>query len=225
MPEVVVNGLKHCYEVTGEGATTILWIHGIGSSHHYWDDVLPAFPGFRHVSYDVRGMGQSEGSAGPVSLEDWASDAAGLMTELGLERAIVAGHSMGGAITMRLGIDHPEKVAGFLLMSTSSRVGQVATDRWMAQADETEKNGNLFLAAAQRAVAKYEMDEEIKRFNVPTLIVVGDADQTTPVGGSVIMSRCIPDSELEIYAGIGHSVLKEEPRALERVRVWLEQFA
>ncbi len=225
MPEVVANGLKHCYEITGEGATTIVWIHGIGGSHHYWDEVLPEFPGFRHLSYDVRGMGDSEGSAGPVVLEDWAADCASLMDELGIEQAIIGGTSMGGAITMRFGIDFPEKVKALLLLSTSSRVGQVATDHWMAQADETEKNGNTLLAAAQRSVAKYNMDEEIKNFDVPTLIVVGDADKTTPAGGSVIMSRCIPNSELEIYPGIGHSPLKEEPKSVVRVRDWLAQFA
>ncbi|MBT5775524.1 MAG: alpha/beta fold hydrolase, partial [Dehalococcoidia bacterium] len=185
MPEVVANGLKHCYEITGEGATTIVWIHGIGGSHHYWDEVLPDFPGFRHLSYDVRGMGDSEGSEGPVSLEDWAADCASLMDELGIEQAIIGGTSMGGAITMRFGIDFPEKVKALLLLSTSSRVGQAATDHWMAQADDTEKGGNPLLAAAQRSVAKYNMDEAIKNFDVPALIVVGDADKTTPAGGSV----------------------------------------
>jgi pimeloyl-ACP methyl ester carboxylesterase len=60
---------------------------------------------------------------------------------------------------------------------------------------------------------------------VPTLIIVGDADKTTPAGGSVIISRCIANSELEIYPGIGHGPLKEEPKAVERVRDWLQQFA
>jgi pimeloyl-ACP methyl ester carboxylesterase len=225
MPEIVANGLKHHYEITGEGSTTIVWIHGIGGSHHYWDEVLPDFQGFRHLSYDVRGMGESEGSEGPVVLEDWAADCASLMDELGIEQAIIAGTSMGGAITMRFGIDFPEKVKALLLLSTSSRVGQAATDHWMAQADQTEQDGKPLLAAAQRSVAKYNMDEEIKGFDVPTLIIVGDADKTTPAGGSVIMSRCIQNSELEIYPGIGHSPLKEEPKSVERVREWLEQFA
>ena len=225
MPEVTANGIRQCYEITGEGPTTIVWIHGIGSSHHYWDEVLTQFPGFRHLSYDVRGMGDTEGTDGPVSLEDWAADANALLDELGIEQAIIAGSSMGGAITMRFGIDFPEKVKALLLLSTSSRVGQAATDHWMAQADQTEADGKPLLAAAQRAVAKYHMDEEIKGFDVPTLIVVGDADKTTPAGGSVIMSRCIPNSELEIYPGIGHAPLKDEPKAVKRVQDWLQQFA
>jgi pimeloyl-ACP methyl ester carboxylesterase len=223
MPEVVANGIKLRYEIAGEGPT-IFWIHGIGNSHHYWDELLPTFPGFRHVSYDVRGMGESEGTDGPVSLELWAADANALMDELGIDHAIVAGHSMGGAITQRIGIDYPSKVRAMMLLSTSSRVGPAATENWMAQADRTEADGNPRLAAAQRAVASYHMDEEIKAFTWPTLVLVGDQDATTPAGGSVIISRCIPNSELEIYPGIGHSVLKEEPKAVERARSWLQQF-
>jgi pimeloyl-ACP methyl ester carboxylesterase len=225
MPEVVANGIKQCYEINGEGRTTIVWIHGIGGSHHYWDDILPSFPGFRHISYDVRGMGDSEGTDGPASLETWAADCNALLEELGVEQAIIAGTSMGGAITQRVAIDYPGRVNALLLLSTSSRVGQAATDNWMAQADRTEAEGKPRLAAAQRAVAAYNMDEELKSVAVPTLIIVGDADKTTPAGGSVIISRCIANSELEIYPGIGHGPLKEEPKAVERVRDWLQQFA
>ena len=222
MSTIEANGIEHAYDLSGDGDTTIVWIHGIGGSHHYWDDVAPQFPGFRHLSYSVRGMGESAGSDGPVSLELWARDCDALMGVLGVERAIVAGHSMGGAIAQRLGIDCPERTSALLLLSTSSRVGRGAEMSWMRQADESDTDRNPRLAAAQRAVARYNMDEELKGIDVPVLILVGDQDRTTPVGGSVIMNRCIVDSELEIYAGVGHSVLKEEPASAERVSGWLE---
>jgi pimeloyl-ACP methyl ester carboxylesterase len=65
------------------------------------------------------------------------------------------------------------------------------------------------------------MDEELKDIAVTTLILVGDADPTTPPGGSVIISRCIVDSELEIYAGLGHAPLHESDEPVERVQAWL----
>ena len=222
VPSIEANGIEHAYELDGDGDTTIVWIHGIGGSHRYWDDVAPQFPGFRHLSYDVRGMGDSAGSDGPVSLELWARDCDALMGALGVERAIVAGHSMDGAIAQRLGIDCPERTRALLLLSTSSRVGRGAEASWMRQADESDAGGKPWLGAAQRAVARYNMDEELKGIDVPVLIIVGDQDRTTPVGGSVIMNRCIVDSELEIYPGIGHSVLKEEPASVGRVRGWLD---
>ncbi len=224
MPTVEANGIEQRYEFTGEGDRTVVWIHGIGGSLEYWTELLPRFAGLRHLTYDVRGMGQSEGSEGAVSLELWAADLAALLDAAGVESAVVAGTSMGGAIAQRFGIDHPHKTDALLLLSTSSRVGAAAEERWLSQADETESGGNPRLAAAQRAVAKYNMDEELKGVTVPTLIIVGDADRQTPAGGSVIISRCIANSELEIYPGIGHGPLKEEPKAVQRVAGWLEQF-
>jgi 3-oxoadipate enol-lactonase len=224
MPKIRANGIEQHYEFTGDGDTTVVWIHGVGASLAYWREDLPKFPGFRHLSYDVRGMGESEGTDGPVSIELWAQDLAALLDALEVERAVVIGHSMGGVITQRFGIDFPEKALGLLLMSTSSRVNEVAREGWLKRAQQTEERGNPRLAAAQRAVAEYNMDEELKQVRVPALALVGDNDPTTPPGGSVIISRCIPGAELEIYEGIGHSPLHEEPKAVERVNRWLEQF-
>jgi pimeloyl-ACP methyl ester carboxylesterase len=224
MPTVVANGIRQHYELTGEGDTTFAWIHGIGGSLESWRRHLSSFPGFRHLTYDVRGMGQSEGTDGPVSLELWAQDLAALMDALGIERAVVGGTSMGGAIAQRFGIDFPEKTLGLLLLSTSSRVGKAAEEGWMSRADQTEREGKPRLAAAQRAVAAYHMDEGLAGIDVPALVLCGDQDQTTPPGGSVIISRCIPGAELEIYPGAGHSLFNEEPKAVERVRDWLARF-
>jgi pimeloyl-ACP methyl ester carboxylesterase len=223
MPTIEANGIEQCYESSGEGPNTILWIHGIGSRHDTWNDLLPSFPGFRHIAYCVRGMGDSGKPQGPYDLELWAQDAACLLDELDVGPAIVAGHSMGGAIAQRFAIDFPEKLKGLFLLATSSRVGAAAEANWMKRADELEAE-NPSLAAANRAVAKYNMDEEIKGIHVPTLIIVGDKDPTTPAGGSVIISRCIEDADLEIYPGIGHMPLREEPKSVERLNRWLDQF-
>ena len=224
MSKALANGIQLRYAIAGEGDRTVVWIHGVGGSLDYWTEIVAQLPGLRHVTYDVRGMGQSEGSDGPVSLELWASDLAALLDALDIDHAIVAGTSMGGAIAQRLAIDHPSKVEALLLLSTSSRVGPAAEERWMQQADEAEAGGNARLAAARRAVAKYHMDEELAGVRVPALVVVGEEDRQTPPGGSVIISRCIEGAELEIYPGIGHNPLKEEHRALERVRDWLAQL-
>jgi pimeloyl-ACP methyl ester carboxylesterase len=220
----MANGIEINYELTGEGGHTIAWTHGIGSSLEYWQDDLSHFPTFRHLTYDVRGMGQSERLEGPVSLELWAQDLAALLGALEIRRAIIAGSSMGGAITQRFGIDFPELTEGLLILSTSSRVGPAAEESWMKRADETERT-DRYLAAAQRAVASYNMDEELTGIRVPALVLCGDQDQTTPAGGSVIISRCIPDAELEIYEGVGHAPFHEEPRSVERAKEWLAQFS
>jgi pimeloyl-ACP methyl ester carboxylesterase len=222
MPFVSANAINQHFEITGDGEQTIVWIHGIGSSLNYWTEDLSKFSDFQHLTYDVRGMGETEGTNDPVSLDIWAKDLSELLKALDIKNAIIAGSSMGGAISQRFAIDYPEQTIALLLLSTSSRVGAAATDHWRAQADETEKKGNKFLAEAQRAVAFYNMDEELKDIAVSTLILVGDADPTTPPGGSVIISRCIVDSELEIYPGLGHAPLHESDEPVKRVQAWLD---
>src|SRR5690606_35266432 len=103
-----------------------------------------------------------------------------------------------------------------VILSTSSRVGEAAKQGWLKRADETEASGNPRVAAAQRAVADYHMDEGLKTVRVPTLVMCGDADATAPPGGSVIISRLIEGAELEIYQGAGHGLFNDEPKAIER---------
>ncbi len=224
MPFVTANGIKQHYRLSGEGSRTIVFVHGIGSRLETWETTTPQFPGFRHLTYDVRGMGESGSEPGPVSLETWARDLDALMEALGIEKAIVAGHSMGGAITQRFAIDFPHRVEGIILFATSSRVGGPLAAGWLKRAEEFEAAGNLPMAETNRAVARYRMDEGLKKVTVPALILVGDADTQTPAGGSVIMYRCIPNAELEIYPGIGHSIYKDEPKSIERANRWLERF-
>ena len=224
MPFITANGISQHYELTGDGSMAIIWVHGIGSKLDTWATTTPQFPGFRHLTYDVRGMGQSGHQDGPVSLATWASDLDALMEALGIPRAIIAGHSMGGAISQRFTIDFPHRVEGLLLFATSSRVGGALASGWLTRAAEFDAAGNRAMAETNRAVAAYRMDEGLKRIAAPTLILVGGADPQTPPGGSVIMSRCIPNSELEIFPGIGHSIYKDEPKSVDRAKRWLTRF-
>lgn len=224
MPSITANGISQHYELTGDGPRTVVWIHGIGSSLGAWTTTTPQFVGYRHLTYDVRGMGESGHEDGPVSLATWARDLDALMEALGIPRAIVAGHSMGGAIAQRFTIDFPDRVEGLLLFATSSRVGGALADGWLKRAAEFEAAGNHAMAATNRAVAAYRMDEDLKRITAPTLILVGGDDPQTPPGGSVIMSRCIPHSEMEIFPGIGHSIYRDEPKSIDRAKRWLTQF-
>ena len=224
MPFITANGISQHHELTGDGSRAIIWVHGIGSKLDTWATTTPQFPGFRHLTYDVRGMGQSGHQDGPVSLATWASDLDALMEALGIPRAIIAGHSMGGAISQRFTIDFPHRVEGLLLFATSSRVGGALASGWLTRAAEFDAAGNRAMAETNRAVAAYRMDEGLKRIAAPTLILVGGADPQTPPGGSVIMSRCIPNSELEIFPGIGHSIYKDEPKSVDRAKRWLTRF-
>ena len=116
----------------GRGSPVIL-IHGLADDHRLWRKTIPDLA-LRHrvILYDVRGHGQSGIGNPDGSLAQLGSDLAALMDAIGLERASVAGFSLGGTIAMRLAIDHPDKVDVLFAVATSSRVGSTAV-QWYAE--------------------------------------------------------------------------------------------
>lgn len=100
----------------------VLLIHGFGGSTVTWIDTVPALAkaGYDVVAVDLLGFGLSE--------KEWDHDYShaaqsarvlGIMDALGIERAVVVGHSMGGNVAAHLALSHPERVERLVLVSAS----------------------------------------------------------------------------------------------------------
>jgi pimeloyl-ACP methyl ester carboxylesterase len=121
MPIVQANGIKINYAEQGYGEPLIL-IMGLGADGSLWKDHVQAYEKhFRCVMIDNRGAGLSDKPDGPYTTTMMADDIAGLMSAMGIERAKVAGISMGGAIAQSLAIRYPKKVSSMVLISTWAR--------------------------------------------------------------------------------------------------------
>lgn len=112
--------LEIAYDVHGEGPGTLLLIVGLGGRSADWGTpfVQGLARGRRVITFDNRGTGASSKPDGWWSLEDMAADAIAVLDELGIERADVLGHSMGGMISELLALDHPTRVRRLVLVST-----------------------------------------------------------------------------------------------------------
>jgi pimeloyl-ACP methyl ester carboxylesterase len=114
-----VNGVELEYEVAGSGEPVLL------ISPVLADGFLPLFAesvltdSYELIRYHKRGWVGSTHTAGPVSVEDHAVDAAALLDHLGVASAHVAGHSSGAAVAAQLALDHPETVDSLLLLELS----------------------------------------------------------------------------------------------------------
>ena len=103
-----VNGVELYYELSGSGEPLVL-VHGSWGDHHNWDPVVSALAeSFQVLAYDRRGHSASERPAGQGSVFEDADDLAGLIDELGLAPAHVAGNSFGAAIVLRAATRRPE---------------------------------------------------------------------------------------------------------------------
>jgi lipase len=95
---------------------TVVAIHGITSAHTAWPLVAAHLPDVRVVAPDLRGRGRSNELPGPYGMAQHAEDVAAAMDHLGIGRATVAGHSMGGFVAVVLAAQHPERVQRLVLV-------------------------------------------------------------------------------------------------------------
>ena len=118
MPKIQVNGIELFYDVQGTGEPLLL-IAGFMCDHIYWSLLMPSLvKQYQVIRLDNRGIGQSSAPNSPYNMKQMASDTAGLLDHLGINKVHVAGHSMGGQIAQELVLAHPEKVRGLMLLSS-----------------------------------------------------------------------------------------------------------
>src|SRR4051812_15267813 len=99
-----------------------------------WDPQVPVLAErFRVVTYDTRGHGDSPAPAGQYSIDDLADDVVALLDRLGVERAHVAGLSLGGMTALRLAARNPGRLLGLAVLCSSAKPeGQGFLDRAVA---------------------------------------------------------------------------------------------
>lgn len=98
------------------GGLPVLAIHGITASHLEWPLIADRLDGTRVIAPDLRGRGRSNGLPGPWGMRDHADDMARLLDHFGVDRALVLAHSMGGFVAVRTADQHPDRVAGLVLV-------------------------------------------------------------------------------------------------------------
>jgi pimeloyl-ACP methyl ester carboxylesterase len=105
----------------------VLFLHGNASSSTYWEETMLALPAaYRAIAPDQRGYGGADRSAkidATRGLGDLSDDAAALLDALGIEKAHVVGHSLGGAVLFRFMIDHPDRILTVTLAAPGSPYG------------------------------------------------------------------------------------------------------
>ena len=139
MEKIKVNSIELAYERHGKGTPLVL-LHGFPLDHHLWDEVVTLLEdSFDQIIPDLRGFGESETVDRPYTMEDYASDIASLLDHLGIQKAAVVGHSMGGYVALAFASAYPERVSGLALVSTQ------------APADPPERKEGRYKSAAEVA--------------------------------------------------------------------------
>jgi pimeloyl-ACP methyl ester carboxylesterase len=116
--EITLHGHSVRYRMAGEGPVIVL-IHGITSTSDTWRDVMP-WLAERHtvIAPDLLGHGESAKPRGDYSLGAFAAGVRDLTMALGIERATVVGHSLGGGVAMQFAYQFPERCERLVLVSS-----------------------------------------------------------------------------------------------------------
>jgi pimeloyl-ACP methyl ester carboxylesterase len=128
------------YHDDGKGFP-IVWVHGFPLSSKVFEPQI-AIDQFRHIRVDLRGFGKTAPAEGETSMESYARDVLDVMDDAKIDRAVIAGISMGGYVVMQLLRDAPERVAALLLLDTRETADtEEGRATRFKQAEDVAKNG------------------------------------------------------------------------------------
>ena len=175
------------YEVTGDGEPLVL-SHGAGGNHAIWFEQVAFFSRrYQVITWDQRSFGNSTDHAGRHDPASFAADLLALLDHLGIEKAHLAGQSMGGWTTARFALDHPDRVRSIILADTT---GGFATDA--ARADYERLTSGAARDEAAQWIADGRIDQAPMRSFLYGQISSLNGERPTDIGQSLFAADYTP---------------------------------
>ncbi|MCZ2097485.1 MAG: alpha/beta fold hydrolase [Anaerolineae bacterium] len=253
MPSVnLPDGTLYYAEKRGAGADQppLALVHGAGGSHVDWAPELRRLRGARVIALDLPGHGKSS-APGRDSIPAYARDVIALLDALAIPRAVIAGHSMGGAVAQQVALDWPDRVAGLVLLGTGSKlpVDPALPDRivnepeaaldWLVEwawhpsaSDEMRALGRALFSATPREVVRddyracqaFDVRARLEQIAAPALVVGAEDDRMVPLKFSRTLAERIPGARLVVIEGAGHMFpLEKAPQVASAIEGWLAE--
>jgi len=247
VPRVTVDDASLFYRGFGSRRERpVVLIHGATSDGMTdWGAIAPVL-GLRHrvIVLDCRGHGRSTNPAGGYSFSRMASDVAGLVRSLGVDRAHIVGHSNGGNVALVLAVEHPGVVASCVVQAANAFVSRDLIEREPAlfDPDRVERDSPgwrdrmirlhgrwhgrtywrdlLTITVREIMASPNYTPADLASVSPPVLVIEGREDPVNaPSGHGAFIAANVPDCELWRPEGVGHTVHEERPAAwLERVQ-------
>ena len=118
--KLISNNIK-IFEEGNNNALPIIFIHGFPFDHNMWKEQMDELSSdFYCISYDIRGLGESDALDGQYTIELFVDDLLGMIEELKIEQPVLCGLSMGGYIALRAVEKNESKFKGLILCDTKS---------------------------------------------------------------------------------------------------------
>jgi pimeloyl-ACP methyl ester carboxylesterase len=159
------DGVAIRYQVAGQGSPAIVLIHCWLCDQHLWDAVVPVLArNHMLVTLDLAGHGGSGGTRKVWTIEAFGRDVKAVVDQLGFERVILVGHSMGGLVALEAARLLPAKLAGLVPLDILLNVEEVM------KPEEVDAYLKPFRADFKTAVEKFIRDYMFVPSSDPALI-------------------------------------------------------
>jgi pimeloyl-ACP methyl ester carboxylesterase len=226
--EAQVGGWPVRYEAAGKGEPVVL-VHGLSGSTRWWSRNVSDIAGrYRVYLVDLPGFGTMRRLRRRFILAeavDWLSE---WMDAVGLERAHLVGHSMGGSICLRLAASRPEAVRRLVLVAPTGvptgrsmvgHLGPLFGAAFYARPSflpvlvrDALRTGPATLWRAARDLLAEDLREDLRRIGVPTLLVWGERDTLVPTAVGDLLRGEIPGSRLLVLERAAHVPMFDRPK-------------
>lgn len=164
MTEITLSdGKTISYHDSGTGDKTILFLHSFGHNKNLWYPQLNHFLelGYRVIAPDMPGHGESSFDPENHTVDLIAKSSIELLQQLGIEKTVVAGISIGGYITLRMWVRQPELISGLVMICTKAEAdSDEIKERRRTQIENIQKNGLEFFVetTGPKRVAPYTVE-------------------------------------------------------------------
>lgn len=231
----------------------IVFIHGSGDSARIWRLQTEALGADRAIAIDLPGHGQrADTLPAEVTVLDYARVAHEIITrELQLERPVIAGHSLGGAIALMMALEYGAALSGLVLIGTGARLrvhpnllesarqtpqqARVQLSELAVAPTHTTLPQNLLQEQPASAPSMlyrdlaacdvFDVMAPLPEITLPSLILCGADDRLTPVKYSQYLHQHLAGSTLRVIPDAGHYVMREQPQIVNEALVeWTQQL-
>ncbi|WP_205302109.1 alpha/beta fold hydrolase [Nonomuraea montanisoli] len=192
--EAAVNGIKLSFREEGDPASpALVLLHGRTADHNDWNGTTQHFAARHHVlAPDLRGHGASE-YPGSYAVADMADDVAELLRHLGIDTAVVVGHSLGGVVACLLAMRHPGLV-GRLVLEDPPQPYPLEGRPPLEEDDSTGFDWRMMHETERQLVdPDPAWRDGLRRITAPTLVLSGG---TASPFRSELLAELIPGARL-----------------------------
>lgn len=223
---LTIDGTRLSFTQTGSGEPVIL-VHGLSASGRWWSKCEAAFAEhFAVYAIDLVGFGNSRGRQRFV-LTDAARLLAGWMDTVGIRRAHLVGHSMGGFVAAHFAAEFPERVARIVLVDAAvplpnrslfdyvvtlgRELGKTRLRSMPLLAIDALRAGAWTILDATDQLLKTSITQDLSKIQAPVLLVWGEKDMLVPLSVADHLAQLIPNTEQVVLAGAYHNIILDHP--------------